>query len=111
MTAGLVLVRGLTRGGNRVERLTLSPSTHIARLEIQLEPRDSYPRFRAELRSVTGQEITTQTGLVAHLANGSKTVSLDVPATALSHGEYELALKAGDPVHEIGYYYFSVEKE
>jgi hypothetical protein len=40
-------------------------------------------------------------------------VSFDVPTTALATGPYELTLKGliNQSVQEIGYYYFSVQKQ
>src|SRR5262245_26772832 len=55
--ASLILLPGLSRAENRRQQLTLNASTQIARIEIQLEPRDNFPRFRAELRTARGDEV------------------------------------------------------
>ena len=55
--ASLVLMPGLSRDQSRVPRLILSPSAQIASIEIQLEPRDDFPRFRAELRTRSGEDV------------------------------------------------------
>src|SRR5262249_7769373 len=61
--ASLILPPGLSRAENRVEQLVLSPAVQIAHIEIQLEPRDDYPRFRAELRTRGGEELLTRNNL------------------------------------------------
>ena len=111
--ASLVLAPGLSRAQTGVERLVLSPSVQIARIEIQLESRDDFPRFRAELRTRSGEEVLSRSNLVRGKSGGGLAVSLDLPASALAPGEYELALKGLGADHssqDIGYYYFGVEK-
>jgi hypothetical protein len=113
LVASLVLVPGLSRAEARVERLVLSPSAQIARIEIQLEPRDDYPRFRAELRTRRGDEVLSRSNLVRQKSGPGFVISLDVPASALAAGDYELALKgiAGDRTsQDVGYYYFAVQR-
>ena len=110
----LMLTPGLSRGANRVERLVVTPAMQIAHSDVQLEARDDYPYFRAELRTRGGQEILTRSSLTRHRAGPAYAISLDVPVTALAAGEYELALKgipAGGSVEDIGFYYFRVQKQ
>jgi hypothetical protein len=111
--ASLVLMPGLSRAETRVEELVLTPSAQIAHIEIQLEARDDYPRFRAELRTRRGEEVLTWSNLPRHRTNTGYAVSFDVPASALAAGEYELSLKGVDhqAVVDIGYYYFGVRKQ
>jgi hypothetical protein len=113
LIASLILPPGISRAQTRVERLVLSPSSQIAHIEMQIESRDDFPRFRAELRTGKGEEILTASNLVRRKAGPGYAVSFDVPASALQTGEYELALK-GVPANrtgeDIGYYYFIVMK-
>jgi hypothetical protein len=93
--------------------LVLRPSTTIAHIRIQLEPRDDHPRFRAELRTRRGDEVITAANLVRRQTSAGYTVSFDVPASALTTGDYELALKgtgASQGVTDIGFYYFHVQR-
>jgi hypothetical protein len=110
--ASLVLVPGLSRAETRVEELVLTPSAQIAHIEIQLEARDDYTQFRAELRTRRGEEVMTRSNLPRHRTKTGYTVFFDVPASALVAGDYELSLKGVDhqTVVDIGYYYFSVRK-
>ena len=114
LIASLVLLPGLSRSESRREQLVLNPSTQIAHIEIQLEPRDDYPRFRAELRTIGGDEVLIRGNLPRRSATSGYTVSVDVPASALAMGQYELALKGilnDQSLQDVGYYYFSVQKQ
>jgi hypothetical protein len=113
VVASLVLFPGLTRAQSRVEQLVLNSSTQLARIEIQLEARDEYPRFRAELHTRGGQDVLTMSNLSRHRSAAGFGVAFDVPTTALPAGEYELALKGigGGQTSDIGFYYFRVQKQ
>ena len=113
VVASLVLLPGLSRAQTSVARLLLSPSAQMARIEIQLEARDSYPRFRAELRTRSGEEVLVRSNLARRRTGGAYFVVLDVPASAISPGPYELALKgaaADQALQDVGYYYFTVQR-
>ena len=113
LVASLVLLPGLSRAPTRVEQLVLSPFVQIARIEIELESRDDYPRFRAELRTRRGEEVLSRSNLVRRKSGPGFAVSVDVPTSALAAGDYELALKgiaADRTSQDIGYYYFGVQK-
>ena len=109
--ASLVLLPGLTRAETSRARLVIPPSAQLARIEIQLEARDAYPRFRAELRTLDGQEVLTRGDLPRYQTAAGSSVSFDVPASALGAGDYELELQgisADRTAQELGYYYFRV---
>ena len=85
----------------------------IAHIEIQLEARDEYPRFRAAVQTRSGREVLVLSDLTPRRTGAVQIVSMDVPASVLGTGEYELALKGlsdGQGAEDIGYYYFSVKK-
>jgi hypothetical protein len=111
LLAAMVFVPGLSRAGAPVQKLALDPSVQIARIEIQLEPRDDFPRFRAELRR-RNEEVLSQGNLTRRSTNSGYSVFVDVPASTLSTGQYELALKgvAGGQTTDVGFYYFTVQK-
>ena len=112
LVASLMLLPGLSRAESRVEQLTVGPDAQIARIVIQLEARDNYPRFRAELRTRGGRDIMALSDLHPRRATTGNSVSMDVPASALGSGEYELALKGlpdGRNAEDVGYYYFRVQ--
>jgi anti-sigma factor RsiW len=113
--ASLVLLPGLSRARTQVEQLVLTPSTQIAHIDIQLEDRDNYTRYRAELRTRRGEDVLTRANLLRHRTSaGGYAVSFDIPSSALAAGGYELALKGvaeGRTVVDISYHYFGVRKQ
>src|SRR4030095_12309059 len=109
LIASLILIAGPTRAESRTEQLLLSRETQIAHIEIQLEPRDDYPSFRAEVSTRGGKEVLSFGGLLRRKTGDAQSVSMDLPASALPTGEYEIALKGlrdGDAPQDVGYYYF-----
>lgn len=113
LIASLILVAGPTRAETRTEQLLLSREAQIAHIEIQVEPRDDYPNFRAEVRTRRGKEVLSFGNLLRRNSGVAQTVSMDVPASALATGEYEVGLKGirdGDAPQDVGYYYFRVQK-
>lgn len=110
-TAGvalLILLPGLSRAEAQVPQVEIGASAQIVRIEVRLDARDDYPRYRAELRTRAGTDVMT----FANLAGGQR-ITLDVPVTSLQAGQYELALKGmkGTSAEEIGFYYFNVGKQ
>jgi hypothetical protein len=113
LVATLVLVPGLSRAQTRAEQLVLSPSMQIAHFEIPLDERDDFPRFRAELSTRSGDEVLSRGNLVRRKSGPGFVVSVDVPASALAVGDYELALKGiarDGSSQDVGYYYFGVQR-
>jgi hypothetical protein len=113
LIASLALLPGLSRAETRVELLVIPVGAQLARLEVQLDDRDDFPRFRADLHTRNGREVLTLPNLRPHSGSAGRAVSIDVPATLLGAGEYELALKGlpdGQSPQDIGYYYFRVQK-
>jgi hypothetical protein len=112
--ASLVLLPGVSRGQANRAQLLVPSSVQLARIEVQLEARDEYPRFRAELRTAGGEDTLIRGNLRTHRSSAGRAVMLDVPASALATGEYELALKgvaSRERTEDVGYYYFSVQKK
>ena len=109
----LTLLPGMVRGESVRPLLVVPVSAQLAKLQIQLEPRDKYPRLRAELRSRDGGEILTRSNLHEQQGKTGLSVMVEIPAEALNSGDYELALAGMGPKKEwedIGYYRFSVRK-
>ena len=113
LVASLVLMGGVSRAESRVEQLVVDRGAQIAQIKIQLEDRDDYPRFRAELRTRSGKEILALGDLARRRTGEGYMVSMDLPAGILATGEYELTLKGvrdGQEPQDIGYYYFRAVK-
>ena len=113
LLASLIFVPGLSRAETPVQQLSLNSSEQLAHIEIQLEARDEYPRYRAELHTKRGEEVLVRGNLTRRQTAAGMAVVFDIPATALAAGDYELALKgmAGGQQTDLGYYYFRVQKE
>jgi anti-sigma factor RsiW len=114
VAASLMLLSGLSRAESRREQLVLSPNAGIAHIEVQLEARDDYPRFRAELRTLGGAEVVSLGSLSRRRVAAGYDVSFDVPASALATDQYELTLKGvsnDQTAQDVGFYYFSVLKQ
>jgi hypothetical protein len=113
LISSLVLTPGISRSQSNVELLALDPSAQVARIEIELESRDEFPRFRAGLYTRVGTEVLIFGNLARRRTATGNVVSFDVPASALATGDYELRLQglaAGQLSEDIGYYYFRVQK-
>ena len=103
---------GLSRAESLAKQARVNSTTQIVRIEIQLEPRDNFPRFRAEIQTRSGQEVLVRSNLSKLRTASGFAISFDVPATALPAGDYELALKGQttDQLTDVGYYYFKVQR-
>jgi hypothetical protein len=109
----LALWPGIPRSGVDRPQLVVPLAARLVRLRIGLERGDEYKRFRVELRTREGQEVLSQNNLHAQAARAGQAVVLNLLASVLNAGEYELALKGvtdRDEVEDVGYYYFSVRK-
>lgn len=113
--ASLILLPGVSRGaqGERPQ-LVIARGTHIARLQIGLDPSDDYQSFRVELTTRAGRAVLSRDRMQPRSARAGRALILELPANSLDAGEYELALKGINDegrVEDIGYYYFSVVKK
>jgi hypothetical protein len=112
LLASIVLLPNLSRAAGSIPQIMLGSSEQLAHLEIQIESRDEFPRFRVELRTLDGADVMSRGNLTRQRSGAGYVVSFDVPASALPAGEYELTLKgvADDQTTDIGYYYFRVQR-
>ena len=112
--ASIVLMPGVSRSGSARPNLVVAKTTRRVRLQIGIEPEDEYRRFRVELRARGGQPVWAEDNLSARRGRAGQSVVLNLPASALSTGEYELALKGvtdDGRTEDVGYYYFNVLKK
>jgi hypothetical protein len=110
--AWLVLLPGLSRAETRVPQLSVDPAAQIVRIEVKLEPRDDYSRFRVELRTRQGEDVLTFANLARRETAQGYAVVVDVPASVLPPGQYELALKGmkKDSAEDVGFHYFNIDR-
>jgi len=113
MVATLTLLPGSLRDASVSPEIRVAPTAQIARVEIQLEPKDKYPQYRAELRTKRGDEVLTRNNLREQRGSAGRSVVVEIPSSAVAAGEYELTLKggsAGNQFEDLGYYRFSVRR-
>lgn len=110
----LALLPGVPRSGSAQPKLVMLQSTRLVRLQIGIDPGDEYASFRVELHTRAEQTIWTRDNLSLRTRHGARSVTLNLPASRLGAGQYEVALKGvprgGEPV-DLGYYYFEVVKK
>ena len=113
MVASLTLISGSLRDASVRPEIRIAPSAQIARLEILLEPKDKYPQYRAELRTQRGDEVLTRNNLHEQPGRAGRSVLLEIPASAIDRGEYELTIqgrKTAGQFEDLAYYRFSVRR-
>jgi hypothetical protein len=110
----LALWPGISRSGGARAKLALPQAARRVRIQIGVEPEDEYQSFRVELRDAGGQPIWTQDSLSARRVRAGRAVILNLPASALKAGAYELVLRGvtrEGTTEDIGYHYFDVLKK
>lgn len=110
--ASLILFPGVSRGAPQPVSFVVDSAAQLARLEVHLDSRDDFQRFRAAL-SRGGSEILTRSGLRRQQTAAGMVVTLEVPVSVLPAGSFELALQGlrdGEPPKDIGFYYFAVKR-
>jgi hypothetical protein len=111
--ASLILLPGLSRGGDNKPSLVLPEDARLVRLQIGIDPEEPYKNFAVELRTLAGRQVWTRENLNARNRRGARAVGLTIPATALKSGEYELRLRGVNEsggAEDVGFYYFNVRK-
>ncbi len=89
-TLSVLLSPGLTRSADSARRLDIPKGTAIVRVKLDL-PENPYATYTAVLLS-EGQEILARKNLKASETPDRITISLDLPASDLPGGDYELRL-------------------
>jgi hypothetical protein len=110
VVVALSLLPGISRSSNSVPRLAIAKDVSLVRLQIGIDPQESYRRYRVELRTEKGQQVLARGNLVSH----GRSIPVSVPASALGNGQYELALKGiteTGATEDVGFYYFDVVKK
>lgn len=108
-----ILPPGLTRGTDEPEKLIIPAAARSIQLQLDLEREEDYQSHVAEIRTARGNLAWSKSGLALKQTSYGRAVFLTIPATLISNGEYEVALKgaAGGKVEAVGYYYFIALKE
>ncbi len=114
LVVALTLLPGLSRGSNSVPSVVVSPAVRTVLLQVGVDPQDDYPRYRIEIHSPSGKQIWAQDKLSSRATRIGRAIVLNLPASLLEGGRYELSVKgtsAAGTSEDIGYYYFEVLKK
>jgi hypothetical protein len=114
VVVALSLLPGISRGSNSVPRLAIAKDVSLVRLQIGIDPQENYQRYRVELHTENGRQVLAQGNLSARVGSHGRSIPLNVPATVLGNGRYELALKGiaeSGSTEDVGFYYFDVVKK
>jgi hypothetical protein len=74
------------------ELVSISPSIDVVQLQLNLRT-DDYPSYRAVMRTASGDEILSQSGLKSELTSSGKAVLISFSAHLLKDGDYLIALE------------------
>jgi len=108
--ATALLAPGLLRGPGEVERVIVPESSDLIRFQLDLGI-DDYASYRAALHEASGDEIWTQTKLLASETSDTVTVTVTLPSELLPHGDYYFRLSGATTsggLELVGRYHFRV---
>ena len=110
--AALTLLPGVSRSASTTPRLTIPKDATTLRLQIVIDPNETYRVFSAVVTS-GGQTVYSGSRLVPTTSKAGRSVRLNVAASALKSGRYEVSLKglSDNGPTDVGYYYFDVDKK
>ena len=110
--AALTLLPGVSRSGSTMPRLTIPKDATTVRLQIVIDPHETYRVFSAVVTG-GGQTVYSGARLVPVSSSVGKSVRLNIAASAMKTGRYEVSLKglSDNGSTDVGYYYFDVTKK
>ena len=114
VVVALSLLPGISRSSNSLPRLAIAKDVSLVRLQIGIDPKENYRRYRVELRTENGRQVLAQGNLSARGGTRGRNIPLNVPASVLGNGRYELTLKGiteSGATEDVGFYYFDVLKK
>ena len=102
----------VSRGSDGPKKLIIPPGTGAVRLQLNLSAGDDYPAYQVNLQKANGEQVRNWKGLRAAPAKGARAVFVDLQASSLSVGDYEVTLSgvAKGQIEPLGYYYFSLPR-
>lgn len=114
--ASFMLTPGLTRDGVETNKLVIPHSAQLVRLQLSLESSGNYSSYRASLQRVGQDSIWQQTIKSSRMKRSGnpaalKSITLRLPASLLTNGEYLLTLTGASVQGEmeiVGDYPFTV---
>ncbi|PWT88755.1 MAG: hypothetical protein C5B55_12605 [Blastocatellia bacterium] len=110
VVVALSLLPGISRSGSSVPQLSITKDVSLVRLQVGIDPQETYKRYRVELRTEKGQQVLTQ----GNLTPRGRSIPISLKADALTKGRYELTVKGitdSGTIEDVGFYYFDVVKK
>jgi anti-sigma-K factor RskA len=107
-----LLPESVLRSGGETRTVRLGAGVQRLIIHIRLKRKEDYEGYHAEIRTLEGRRVWNG-GVKASFRQGSKTVSLDLPATLFAEGDYVISLSGealGGERLEIGDYPFSARR-
>ena len=110
--AALTLLPGLSRSGGTIPRLTIPKDATTLRLQIVIDPNETYRVFSAVVTG-GGQTVYSGSRLTTTTSGAGRSVRLNIAASAMKAGRYEVSLKglSDNGPTDVGYYYFDVNRK
>ena len=108
-----ILVPGAGRADAKVDELSLQPQTQTVQLRLLLSPGETYPAYRAEIRTKQDELIQTLNQLPMRTTRDGKVAQLTLRAQRLKDGDYVVSLFGVRPdqtTHFINYYDFKITR-
>lgn len=109
LTLALTLLPGGSRGGDAIPKLEVTDQVQIIATSVVVDREETYQRFRLELRGPNGARVWSRSNLPARTTSTGKVISVNLPASVLQSGRYELAVQGNDGI-DVGFYYFSASR-
>ena len=114
VVVALSLVPGISRGSSSVPQASITKDVSLVRLQIGIDPQESYRRYLVELRNEKGQKVLAQGNLSARDGNHGRSIPLGLRANELTSGRYEVTLRGvteSGTTEDVGFYYFDVVRK
>lgn len=109
----VLLAANVLRNGSAVKQVDIPRTAKTVELRLELEEQAASQSYGATLMSARGEQVLERRKLPARQTRAGALVVLQVPASLLAPGKYELMLSSGasrQSSEVIGYYYFNVTK-
>jgi len=109
----LLTFAATVRGLEEPHHLLLGPEVQTVELTVDLGDDHGYSSYRAALRTARGDELWSRGDLAETTTAWGRVVKLEIPASSLTGGDYELILlgRGEEGSEEVGYYPFRVARQ
>jgi hypothetical protein len=88
------------RGSESAQRLSVPPGTGVVEFQIGVEEMEDLETFHIVLRSPEGKTLLNKRGIRPRTLDGVRTLVVELPASRLSAGRYEIETQGAAPGSE-----------